>query len=234
MPSASRRAGDPRSLQLQQRLQAEHLGLVGREVGEHAGQPHRLGREVGAHPVVARGGGVALVEDQVDHGHHVVEPRGPLRARRQLELRAGRRQRLLRPRDALAHGRLAGEEAAGDLGGGEAADQPQRQRGARLGRQRGVAGEEDQPQDVVLDVVDLVVEVGHRRLLPAAGVLELGDLATQRLGAPEVVDAAALGGRHQPGDRIVRDARHRPLLQRGDERVLRQVLGEARRRASSG
>jgi hypothetical protein len=35
-----------------------------------------------------------------------------------------------------------------------------------------------------------------------------------------------LGRGHQPGARVVRDARLRPLLQRRDERLLREVLGE--------
>ena len=94
------------------------------------------------------------------------------------------------------------------------------------GVSEGWQDQEDQPQDVVLDVVDLVVEVGHPCLLPAPGVLELGHLAAQRVGAPEVVDTAALGRRHQPGRRVVGDPRHRPLLQRGEQRVLREVLGQ--------
>jgi hypothetical protein len=36
-----------------------------------------------------------------------------------------------------------------------------------------------------------------------------------------------LGGGHEPGARVVRDARLRPLLKRGDESILRQVLGKA-------
>ena len=35
-----------------------------------------------------------------------------------------------------------------------------------------MAGQEDESEDVVLDVVDLSVEVGHRHLLSAAGMLE--------------------------------------------------------------
>ena len=36
-----------------------------------------------------------------------------------------------------------------------------------------------------------------------------------------------LRGGHEPGARVVRDARLRPLLERGDESVLRELLGEA-------
>jgi hypothetical protein len=34
-------------------------------------------------------------------------------------------------------------------------------------------------------------------------------------------------GPHEPGARLLRDARTRPLLERGNQRVLRQLLGEA-------
>ncbi len=216
----------PRALELQQRLEPEHLGLVGGERRQHPGQPGRLVGEVAAHPVLAGRGGVALVEDQVDHGHHVVEPRGALRAGRQLERRAGGGQGLLGPGDPLADRRLAGQEPARDLGGRQPADEAQRQRGPRLRGQRRVARQEDQAQDVVLDVVDLALEVGHVRLLSSGGALELGDLAAQVVGAPEVVDAAALGGRHQPGARVLGHAGDRPLLERGDQRVLGEVRRE--------
>src|SRR2546430_15720597 len=36
-----------------------------------------------------------------------------------------------------------------------------------------------------------------------------------------------LRGGHEPGARIVRDARLGPALERADERILRQVLGKA-------
>jgi hypothetical protein len=41
----------------------------------------------------------------------------------------------------------------------------------------------------------------------------------------EMVDGTMLGGGHKPGARIVRDARLWPLLERGDESVLREFLG---------
>ena len=47
------------------------------------------------------------------------------------------------------------------------------------------------------------------------------------LRAAQPVDGAVLGGGHQPGAGLVGDARSRPLLERGDERVLRQLLGHA-------
>ena len=51
-------------------------------------------------------------------------------------------------------------------------------------------------------------------------VAELLVLALERLSRRKQVDGAMLGGGHEPGARIVRDARLRPLLQGGDQRVL--------------
>jgi hypothetical protein len=137
-------SGHPRPLDLQQRLEPEHLDVVGRERHQHPGQPHRLVRQVRAHPVPAGGGGVALVEDQVDHGHHVVDPSGALGPRGEVELGVSRGQGLLRSRDALTHGRLRDQEPPGDLRRRESPDQTQRQRGTGLRRQGGVAGQEDE------------------------------------------------------------------------------------------
>ena len=56
---------------------------------------------------------------------------------------------------------------------------------------------------------------------------ELLVLALERRAAAQQVDRAVLRRGHEPGARVVRDARLGPLLERGDERVLRQLLGEA-------
>jgi hypothetical protein len=90
-----------------------------------------------------------------------------------------------------------------------------------------VAGQEGEAQHVVLDVVDLLVEVGHVLLLPDECPSELLGLAAEGLGAADVIDAAAPGGGHQPGAGVARHARGRPLLQSRHESVLRQVLGQA-------
>ena len=113
----------------------------------------------------------------------------------------------------------------GDLLGGQAADHTQRQRDLPLARQHRVGRDEDQPQHVVIDAVGI----------PAGVDVDLGfQLAGQRgvpiveavLAAP-LVDGLALGDRRQPGAGVARHARLRPLRQRVDERLLRQVFGEA-------
>ncbi len=90
-----------------------------------------------------------------------------------------------------------------------------------------MAGREHQAQQVVADViVDRGVEVRRGQLPRRQLVTELLVLPFQQLAAPGIVDGAMLRGGHEPGARVVRDAAHRPPLERRDQRVLRQVLGE--------
>ena len=202
------------------------LGLARRQLGEHAPEPQRLVAQVRARPVVAGGRRVALVEDEVDDLEHRGEARRELVAAGHLERHVRFRERALGAHDALRDGRLRDEEGARDLGRGEAAEQPQRERDPRLGGEHRVAAGEHEAEQVVADVVDLErARLGGERDLELAHELLL--LALERRAAAQRVDRAVLGGGHQPGARVVRDARPRPRLQRGDERVLREVLGEA-------
>ena len=89
-----------------------------------------------------------------------------------------------------------------------------------------MAGEEDQPQHVVVDVVDEGVEVGHVHLLTFQGEPQLGRTPAQGVVSPELVDRASLGGLHEPGGGVVGDSGVRPLLECGDQGVLGEVLGE--------
>ena len=141
-------------------------------------------------------------------------------------------QGLLGAHDALRHGRFGDQEGARDLVGGETAEHAQGQGDPRLGGQHRVAGGEHQPQHVVADV--LVDGLQHRVVLGVrvelAGLEVAADLllfAAEPLVSPDQVDGAVFGGGHEPGPRVVRDTRLRPLLQRGDERVLGEFLGEA-------
>ena len=61
-----------------EREQAGDLAVVGEQRVQHAGEPDRLGGEVGALQVVARRGRVALVEDEVEHLQHDAQPLGAL------------------------------------------------------------------------------------------------------------------------------------------------------------
>src|SRR5229473_7005353 len=51
-------------------------------------------------------------------------------------------------------------------------------------------------------------------------------LALQQLVSAPMIDRAMLRGSHEPGARVVRDARLRPLLERGNESVLCEFLGK--------
>jgi hypothetical protein len=62
--------------------------------------------------------------------------------------------------DALRDRGLGDQERPGYLVRGQAADQAQGQRGARLGGQHRVARDEDEAQQVVADVVIHLVDVG--------------------------------------------------------------------------
>ena len=94
---------------------------------------------------------------------------GELGAARHLERHARLGERPLGAHDALRDRRLGDEEGARDLVGRQAAEQAQRQRDARLGREHRVAGGEDEAQQVVADVVvERRVEVGRGRAPAAA------------------------------------------------------------------
>jgi hypothetical protein len=92
-----------------------------------------------------------------------------------------------------------------------------------------MAGDEHEAEEVVADViVERAVEIRHGHLLLG---LELATkllvLALKPFVSAEHVDRAVLRGGHEPSARVVRDARFRPLLERGDESVLRKFLGKA-------
>ena len=221
--------GEARGLDLHERHEAVHFRLGGRQLGENAAEAQRLLAELRAHPVIARRRRVPLVENEVDDRQHRGEALGKLRPARDLEGHALVGQRALGAHDALGDGRLRHEEGARDLLGLETGDEPQGQRHLRLPAEHRMAGGEHQPQQVVADVVvERGVEVGHLRLaIRGQLVAQLGMLAVDQLGAAKAVERAMLGGGHQPGAGLVGDAGARPLLERGDEGVLRQLLGHA-------
>ena len=136
-------------------------------------------------------------------------------------------QRPLGAHDALGDGRLRHQERARDLLGRQTAEQAQRERNARLGREHRMAGHEHEAQQVVADVV---VEGGIEiRRGPISFRLELAAellvFSLDQLGPAQPVDRAMLRSGHEPGARVVGDARDRPPLERDDKRILRKLLG---------
>ena len=115
-----RRAGRPRP------------ASPGSSAAQHPGQVQRPLDQVAADQVGAGRRGVAGGEQQVHHREHGVDPLGQLVGRRHPVRDAGGGDLLLRPGDPGRHRRLADQERAGHLGGGQPAQQPQRERDLRL------------------------------------------------------------------------------------------------------
>src|SRR2546429_2499564 len=91
-----------------------------------------------------------------------------------------------------------------------------------------MTGCEHEAQEIVADViVERGVEIGHSHLLLGLQLAtKLRVLALEPFVSAERVDRTVLRGGHEPSARVVRDARFRPLLERGDQSVLRELLGE--------
>ena len=175
----------------------------------HPGQPDRLGGQVGAVQARRRGGGVALVEDQVQHVQHRAQPlpaRSSAGGMREPGTPAGL-DPLLGPADALGHRRLRDQERRGDLRGGQAADGAQGQRDLAGRGQGRVAAQEQQGQRVVpvpapgsASAAGRAARTGawpRRPVLAAA----TGLLAAGRVDQPPGRDG------QQPAPRVLRDAR---------------------------
>ncbi len=170
---------------------------------------------------------------EIDDFEHGGEPRGAIEAGGDFEGNVRFGERALGAHDALRDGGLRSEKGAGDLRRGEAAEQAKGERDARLRREHGMAGDEDEAEQIVFDVAvgsagERGGEVGEGALLlffQLAG--ELFVLALDARVAAQQIDGAMLGGGHEPRAGILRHAGLRPLLECGDQRVLRQLFGDA-------
>jgi len=158
-----------------------------------------------------------------------------LAGRRHLEGHVGLRERALGPHDSLGHGGLRHQEGPGNLLCGEPAEQPQREGHSGLVRKHGVAGREHQTEQVVAGGVvhrGLQIRLGAlAQALQLAAQLVL--LALEHLAPSQPVDGAVLGRGHEPGARVVRDARLRPLLQGGHESLITRSLDTSRGKTRS-
>src|SRR5437588_518718 len=83
-------------------------------------QSGRLRRQLAALQVRPGRAGVALVEDQVEHVQHRIEPPGALADRGHAERHAAGPDALFGPADPPGHRRLGNQERPGNLGGGQA------------------------------------------------------------------------------------------------------------------
>jgi hypothetical protein len=168
----------------------------------------------------------AFIEDEVDDLQHRGEPRRTVCAARHLEAQSGISDRLFRADDALGDGHLARQESTGDLVRRQTADDTQRERGAGVGRKHGVAGCEDEAQQLVAKII-VHGHFDHLGRVLGLGIQlprDLLVLARAQLVATDRVDGAAFGNRHQPSAGIGRNTGPGPFGQGDDQGVLRQFL----------
>jgi len=147
---------------------------------------------------------------------HDAEACDALGCSRELEARTCSLDSLLRPADALRHGRLGHEEGMRDFRGRQAADRSQRERELRWSGDRRVAAEKEQRQHVV--VTGRLRRVGRlegcdRLLAASAGV-----------AAAPLVDQPPVRHGHEPGQRALGNTLVRPLRRRRQERFLHRVF----------
>jgi hypothetical protein len=133
----------------QQREQSQRLGFVRHQLGDDRSEADRFGAEGAAHVGVAGAGRVPLVEDEVDDVEHGLEALGQRFVARHAEGDLGHADLRLGPRQPLRHRGLRHKKRMRNLGGREAAEQPECQRDLRFTRERGMAAGEDQPQPLV-------------------------------------------------------------------------------------
>src|SRR6266849_1918323 len=91
-----------------------------------------------------------------------------------------------------------------------------------------MTGDEHKAQQVVTDViVKRGFEIRHECLLPGIELTtKLLVLALEELAAAKEINGAMLGGGHEPGARVLRDARLRPLLERVIDRSEERRVGK--------
>ena len=185
-------------------------------------EPDRLCAQALTHEVGAGGGGVALVEQEVEHGEHRARAlRQQMRGRHPVR-DAGVADLVLRAHEPLRHRRLRHQERASDLGGGQPGERAQRQRDLRVDRERRVAAREDQPQAVVFDAAVVGVGTGSS---PDESTVTSRSFDAPVVTAPGAVDRPVAGGRGEPRAGIARDAVASPMFEGEHEGVLRAFLG---------
>ena len=121
-------------------------------------RPRRMAsaqRSVRTSSFAARGR-ITLIEDQINHRQHGVQPLGHVVQVGHAVRNAGVADFALGAHQPLGHRGLRDEKRPRDLVRFEAAQRPERQRDLRLRRQRRVAAREDQAKAIVGDVAGIV------------------------------------------------------------------------------
>src|SRR2546427_1593448 len=194
------------------------------DLGQNSAQTGRVLAQRRADPILARGRGVPLVEDQVDHLEDRSEARHALGPAPDLEPHVRFSEGPFRPDDALGDARNRDEEGPRDLLSRQAAEDAKSERDTCVFGEDRMARHEDEAEEIVPEfLVDRRVQV-LAYLIPLDNASELSVLALERLAASDQVGRAMLRGRHQPGARSLWHAGSGPLLERGNEGVLCELL----------
>ena len=216
-PAAAETGVAPRLVQLHERQQRDDLGLLRQQPGDETAEPERVGAQVSAGRAIGTAAQVALVEHDVERREHLGKPvrqlvrvGHPVRDVRVDDLALG-------AHDPLRHGRLGDEEGIRDLAGGHAHDGAQRQRDLCVARDRGMTAREDAaaggrrgpgappvPSRRSATGASLRYAVSRRRRSMARRRAVWRSQAAGRSGTPSTGQ----------------------LLQRDDDRILDEVLGE--------
>ena len=143
-PNYTYAPGTPARLrQTYQRGQAEHLRLVGQQLGKHQSQVQRLGGQ----RFDRRAARSELPVDRigaVDGFQHRGQPLGEVVAPGQHERDAGVADAFLGPHQPLRHGRRFDRERSGDRGGLDTQHRLQHQRGTNVRRDGGMSTDQHQ------------------------------------------------------------------------------------------
>ena len=158
VPSALRAGGTAGLGEQHQGEQSDGFGFVGHQLDEGSPEPDGLGRQIGSRQALSRGGGVTFGVDEVDGGQDRVEPVRELRSAGYAVGGVIVVQFALGPDDPLRHRRLRHQERPGDLVGLEAGEEPQDESDLGVGGEGGVGAQEHEPELVVGDDIDEVVE----------------------------------------------------------------------------
>ena len=210
----------PRVVDEHQRQEAESLGLVGHQGAHGPGQPDRFGAQALSHEVRAGGGGVALVEQEVQHRQDGGGPVDQEVGRRDAKGDAGVADLALGPDQPLGHRGLGNEEGPGDLRRRHAGEGPQRERHLRVEGQR----------RVTTGVHEAEAVVGH--VVRARGVVcgRSSSRLRRSFAAPSWLRRIRSSARfratvvsHAPGRRGMPSSG--PAFQRPCEGILRALLG---------
>ena len=222
----------------QEGKERKHLGLVGHQLDQQAGQPNRLGLKVDPGHLVPSGWRVCLGGDQVHHRLHRRQPVGELGVGGDGVGDMGGGDLGSGPHQPLGHGRLWHQECPGDGGDLEPGQGAKRQGDLDLAAQRRVAAGEDQAQHVVLQRALRFHRLDHLLDLVRGGLgspsERLGLLGGPGRFPPQHIERFAPSDDGQPCPGAVWDPSSRPGVNGGDGGLGEGVLGDCQVAELSG